>query len=226
MLNLFNAIAIRWGANTAWSLLSVALPLLALLAGLLAGALLGLQGRAVDLAKLRTENAELRAAHAETTRLAALAGARRLQAAQERTDALAGELLETLAANHHLTQEKTRALLTATAGRACLSDRALRLLHGSPGITVAGADGLPAPRAGTAAAGAGPAAHPHADDQGAGQPAHAAAELAATDTSVAVWIATAGEQYEACRQRLNALIAWHDKTPATPNQAPLREPAP
>lgn len=177
-------------------------------------------------APLQTDLAELRSTQAEATRRAALAAAARLQAAQQRSDALAADLLATLATNAQLTEEKTHALKTATAGRACLSDRALRMLHGAPGITVAGADGVPTAGAGAAAAGAGPAAHPdagHPDGTGAGQPAHAPAELAATDTDVALWIATAGQQHEACRARLNALIAWHTNTP---NKEPLREPAP
>lgn len=182
-------------------------------------------------APLREENADLREAHAETTRLAALAAAARLQAAQQRSDALASDLLTTLATNAQLTEEKTHALQTATAGRACLSDRALRVLHGAPGVTVAGA-GMPAPQPGTAAAGAAPAAPADPASPagtGAGRPAHAPAELAATDTDVALWIATAGQQHEACRSRLNALIAWHTQ-PTLTQEPPLpqqhREPAP
>lgn len=223
MLRLFNWIGTRVSVSAAWSFLSWGLPVAALLAGAAAG---GWSAWHLGRAPLRMENADLREAHAETTRLAALAAAARLQAAQQRSDTLAADLLTTLAVNAQLTEEKTHALQTATAGRACLSDRALRVLHGAPGITVAGADGVPTPGAGTAAAGAGPAARSdadHPDGTGAGRPAHAPAELAATDTDVALWIATAGQQHEACRARLNALIAWHTNTP---NQEPRREPAP
>lgn len=232
MLRLFNWIGTRVSVSAAWSFLSWGLPVAALLAGAAAG---GWAAWHLGRAPLRMENADLREAHAETTRLAALAAATRLQAAQQRSDALAADLLATLATNAQLTEEKTHALKTATAGRACLSDRALRVLHGAPGITVAGADGVPTAGAGAAAAGAGPAAHPdagHPDGTGAGQPAHAPAELAATDTDVALWIATAGQQHEACRARLNALIAWHARpVQPTPTQEPPlppqhREPAP
>lgn len=217
MLHLFNLIGMRFGVAAAWRAFAVWLPLIALVAGAAGGGVaawhLGRAPLRMENADLRTDMANLRSQHAEATRLAALSAARRLQDAQARSDTLAGELLATLAANTQLTQEKTHALQSATSGRACLSGRALRVLHGAPGITVAGVDGLPAPRAGTAAADAAPAAHPNPDRTGAGQPAPGAAELAATDTAVAIWIANAGGQFEACRQRLSALIAWHDKTP-------------
>jgi hypothetical protein len=222
MLRLFNWIGTRFSVGAAWGFLSWGLPLAALAAGAAGG---GWAAWNLGRAPLRMENADLREAHAEATRKAALAGAARLQVAQERSESLATELLETLAANAQLTEEKTHALQTATTGRACLSGRALRVLHGAPGITVAGADGLPPPRAGAAAPGAAPAAPDHADGTGTKQPSPGAI-LEATDTAVAVWIATAGQQYEACRARLNALIAWHKKPATTATQEPLREPAP
>lgn len=223
MLRLFNWIGTRFSVGAAWGFLSWGLPLAALLVGAAGG---GWAAWQLGRAPLRVENADLRETHAEAIRLAALAGARRLQLAQERSDALAADLLATLAANDQLTQEKTHALQTSTAGRACLSDRALRVLHGAPGVRVAGAPGVPPPRPGAAAAGAAAAAAANQASParpGAAQPAEPAAERVATDTDVAVWIATAGQQHEACRARLNALIAWHEKTPT---QEPLREPAP
>lgn len=219
MLRLFNWIGTRFSVSSAWGFLSWGLPLTALLAGAAAG---GWSAWHLGRAPLRMENADLRETHAEATRLASLAGARRLEEAQQRSDALATNLLTTLAANAELTEEKTRALQTATAGRACLSDRALRVLHGAPGITVAAVDGLPSPQQGAPAAGAAastPANPQGAADASASQPAQGAV---ATDTDVAVWIATAGQLYEACRARLNALIAWHQPT----TQEPLREPNP
>lgn len=224
MLRLFNWIGTRFSVGTAWSFLSWGLPLAALLAGAAAGGWVAWQlGRAplrAENADLRTANAELRARHAEESRLAALAGAARLQAAQDRSDALAGELLATLADNAQLTEEVTHALETATTGRACLSGGALRVLRRSPGITVAGPDGLPTPRAGTAAAGAAPAGPAHAPGgeprTGAGQHAGPATELEATDTAVAGWIAAAGTAYETCRARLSALIAWHERPAPQP----------
>lgn len=219
MLRLFNWIGTRVGVSAAWSFLSWGLPVAALLAGAAVG---GWAAWHLGRAPLKTELAQLRSAQAETTRLAALASAARLQAAQQRSEALATDLLNTLATNHQLTEEVTDALQTATAGRACLSGPALRLLNRSPGITVAGLDGLPTPRPGAAAAGAAPAAAADA----AGPPSAGAEQppaSVATDTDVATWIANAGQQYEACRARLNALIAWHANTPA---QEPRREPAP
>lgn len=157
-------------------------------------------------APLRMENADLREAHAEAVRKAVTAAAQRVQAAQTRSDTLGAQLAAQLATNATLTQEKTRALQLATNGRACLTGRALRVLNGSPGVSVTAA-GVPAPGARAAATDASPAAPEGAEPPG----------IEATDTAVALWIATAGEQYEACRERLNALIAWH--TPAAPAPA-------
>ncbi|OOG81526.1 hypothetical protein B0E41_17345 [Hydrogenophaga sp. A37] len=164
-------------------------------------------------APLRIENADLREAHTESVRKAVTAAAQRVQDAQTRSDTLGARLSTTLAANATLTKEKTRALQSATSGRACLSGRALGVLNGSTGISVAGA-GVPAPQPRAAAAGGAPAAPAHAERQdspSAGLPADPAEHpaLEATDTAVAVWIATAGQQYEGCRERLNALISWH-----------------
>lgn len=221
MLRLFSFIRTRFSVGAAWGFLSWGLPLAALLAGAAGG---GWAAWQLGRAPLRMENADLREAHAEATKLAVLAGARRLQLAQERSDLIAGELLATLATNHQLTEERTHALTTATTGRACLSGSALRVLHGSPGITVAGVDGLPPPRPGAAAAHAAAAAPAHqAGAPGQGAELSHGAELESSDTAVATWVAMAGQQHEACRARLNALIAWHEKTPT---QEPLREPAP
>ena len=172
-------------------------------------------------APLRIENADLREAHTESVRKAVTAAASRVQAAQTRSDALGAQLSTTLAANATLTQEKTRALQSATSGRACLSGRALGVLNGSTGIRVAGA-GVPAPVSGAAAAGGAPAAPAHAassDSPSAQLPADAPS-LEATDTAVAVWIATAGQQHEGCRERLNALISWHNTAPASATKSP------
>jgi hypothetical protein len=237
---MFPAVARFLGGATVKAALGWALPLAALLAGAAAGGWgawhLGRAPLRAEAADLRADLATLRTQHAEEARLAAGAGAKRLQEAQDRSEALATDLLQTLADQHQQTEETTHALQTATTGRACLSDRAVRLLQRAPGITLAGADGLPPPRAGTAAAGAAaaasagapgaadPAAVPAAAGVGTtGQPA-TQDHLEATDTAVAVWVATAGGLYQACAERLGALIAWHRQTPPTPE--PLRGPAP
>ena len=159
-------------------------------------ALGGWAGWSQGRAPLQTHIADLNAGHAAQALLAELASARRLREAQGRSDALSAQLGDQLAANDQLTQEKTHALKTATAGRACLSDRALRLLDGAPGITVASPSRVPAPQPGAAAPGA----------------------PVATDTDLAGWIAQAGNRFEVCRQRLDALIAFHapQSTTATP----------
>ena len=140
-----------------------------------------------DIADLRMENAGLREDNAETLRKASIAAAARLQAATDRSQALGAQLLQQVAKNATLAQEKTHALKTATAGRACLSDRALRVLNTAPGLSVSAPGGVPAAGPGAAAEG-GPTA---------------------TDTDVGTWAIAVGQQHETCRERLNALIDWH-----------------
>jgi len=155
-----------------------------------------------DLADLRMENAGLREAGAETARLAAQAAAAKLQRAQATGEAASARLAAALTANAQITQEKKHALKAATDGRACLSERALRLLDGAPGLTVAApATGVPATT---------------------GQPA-AAGGAVASDTDLAGWIADAGQRHEACRQQLAELIGWINSN--APTQEPQREPA-
>lgn len=199
MLALFNWIGVRWGLRHAWTVVAIVVPVLALLVGLIAGALVA---RHYTQAPLRAQLAELRQANAQAQTKALQDQALRVQAAQARTDRLAEQLAGVLKVNDQLTQEKTDALKSATAGRACLSDRALRVLNGSPGIRVAGLDGMPptGPRADAASA-------PTATDPDT-------AGLIVTDTGIATWSVTAGKQYEACRLRLDALIDWHEAQPS------------
>jgi len=146
-----------------------------------------------DIAALRMENAGLREDNAETLRKASIAAAARLQDATDRSQALGAQLLSQIAQNASLAQEKTHAIKASTAGRACLSDRALRVLNTAPGLSVAALGGLPAAGAGAAAEGG----------------------ATATDTDIGTWAIAVGQQHETCRERLNALIDWHtQKTPA------------
>lgn len=149
------------------------------------------------VADLREENADLRTTNAESARKAALASAARLQAAQDKGDALTRKLAASAARNDQLAKEKAHEIEAATLGRACLSERALGVLNGSPGITVASAPGgVPTPTRSAAAADGTTAPHPDI-------------ERFSTDTHVGLWITQAGQQYETCRQRLDALIDWH-----------------
>lgn len=139
----------------------------------------------------RMELAQLRETAVRDQARIAEHASRKLLDAQTRGDELTTQLH---AANRAalLTQEKLDdALRRATTGRACLRERALRLLDGAHGLRVQ----LPA-SSGSAAAADGPAAA----DSG---------ELVSSDTDVARWIARAGLQYDECRRRLDALIAWH-----------------
>lgn len=199
MLALFNWIGVRYGIRHAWTAIAIVVPILALVLGSIAGALVA---RHYTQAPLRAQLAELRQAHAQAQTKALQDQALRVAAAQARTDALAGQLAVALLANDQLTTEKTDALKSATAGRACLSDRAVRVLNGSPGIRVAGLDGVPPARSGTDAASAPTSADPDA------------AGLIVTDTGIATWAALAGQQYESCRLRLDRLIDWHEAQPS------------
>ena len=156
-----------------------------------------------DISDLRKANADLREANAETARLAALAAAAKLQRAQATGEAASARLAAALATNALLSKEKRHALKQATAGRACLSERALRVLNGTPGITVA------APGAGVSTP--------------AGQPA-AEGTTVATDSDIAGWIVSTGEQYEACRRQLAELIDWTNSNASS--KEPLRGPTP
>ena len=143
------------------------------------------------VAELREENAGLREDNAETLRKAAIASAARLQDATDRSQALGAQLLSQITKNATLAQEKTHAIKASTAGRACLSDRALRVLNTAPGLSVSAPGGLPAAGPGAAAEGG----------------------ATATDTDIGTWAIAVGQQHETCRERLNALIDWHAKQP-------------
>lgn len=136
-----------------------------------------------EMSRLRAEAARDQATIAEHA-------SRRLLEAQARGDELTTQLH---VANRAalLTQEKLdEALRRATTGRACLNGPALRLLDGAHGLRV----DVPEPARGPAAADGPAPAYP--------------GELVASDTDVARWIARAGLQYDECRRRLDALIAW------------------
>ena len=134
-----------------------------------------------------------RETNAETVRLAALAAAAKVRQAQATGEAASARLAAVLAANTQLTQEKKHALKAATDGRACLSDRTLRVLNGAPGLTVAApAAGVSAPAGQPPAGPAAVAAHPHV----------------ATDADVSGWVLDAGRLHEACRQQLAELAGW------------------
>lgn len=190
MLNLFNHVAARWGFAAAYRVMAWA-PLLALVAGLAAGAWLGWsQGRA----PLQVQLAQLHQAHAETARLQALASARALQAAHLLGNQLTHRLAASERQRHQLTQEKTHAIQQVTTGRTCLDGAALSVLHGAPGLSVQHADQLPPAPSGPAAA--------HAP--------------VATDTGVANWAIAVGSQYQTCADRIQALIDWDNNTAGSP----------
>lgn len=182
-----------------------------------------------DLLKLRTE---LRATQARASQAeAALAETERLRAAG---DALTHRLAAAEAARATAYKERDDAILRATTGRPCLRGDALRVLDGAPGLSLAH---LPGAAGSAAAAHAAAAADPAAAGAGAGAPgaaergADTGADTSATvtDTGAARWMLAAGQQYEACRARLDALIDFERQRAARVPPAaagPLNERAP
>jgi prophage endopeptidase len=133
-----------------------------------------------------------------TAKIAALKQAQAEQAASEQADALARQLQaqqrgdELTArlqvqeqANTQLQKDKADALRKTTTGGTCFGADTVRVLNRT--ADTANAPHLPAPAPGPAAAD----------------------EPIATDTDVAAWVSGAQNQYEQCRQRLDALIDFY-----------------
>lgn len=126
--------------------------------------------------------ASLKQSHAEqAARDQADALARQLQA-QQRGDQLTARLQAQVLANTQLQKDKADALRKTTTGSTCFGADTVRVLN-----RTTDAAHLPTPATGTDAAG----------------------EPVATDTDVASWVADAQTRHEQCRQRLDALIDFH-----------------
>lgn len=194
MLGLFNFIAARWGFKWAYRL-CLALPMVIvavlILLAVWAGWTVGRAPLQVELAHLRATHADLRKANAEAQTQAAQAHVAQLQAAQQRGDQLTTTLARQERQINQLSREKDDAIRRATTGRACLDEPALRVLNSAPGLSVAG---LPQ-ATGSAVAEGGPLA------------------TYASDLDVGRWAIQSGAQFETCRQRLSALIDWHQEPP-------------
>lgn len=141
-------------------------------------------GWVVGRMPLKTQLAQLNAAHDRERVLQAAAALTALTEAQTRGDLLSSGLLTQQAHIDQLKAEKRHAITQATTGSTCLSEPALRLLNTAPGLTVAG---LPQTTGSAVAAG----------------------ERIATDTDISFWVIDAGAAYQVCRARLDALIDWH-----------------
>ena len=117
----------------------------------------------------------------------------RLDAAQERGDALTRELAAAVDQSHAMQKERDDALLRLTSGRECLSADAVRVLNRrATAVRVPEATSKPAENA-TARA----ATDPH-------QPA------AASDRDLALWASDAQRRYAECAATLGALVGWHE----------------
>lgn len=146
-------------------------------------------------APLLVELADLRTSQAETAKLQAMASARVLSDAQTRGDQLTNRLAASQAHITQLETEKHRAINRLTTGRPCFSADALRVLNGADNATDGSVD-VPTPTGSAAATG----------------------EAFATDSDVGQWITSTQAQYEQCRFRLDALIDWHTApAPINPN---------
>lgn len=194
MLRLFNLISSRWGAAAAWNVLAFAIPLLCLSIGISAG---GYIGWTVGRAPLETQISNIQADYLKEGIKTAKANALELAKAQKRSDELSYQLRQSLSANDQLSKEKTRAIQTATSGRACLTDRAVRVLSTAPGLSVSSTHSMPA-------------TEQRADATSGSAPTNSSGDgLVITDTSISTWAIEAGNRYEVCRQRLDRLIDWH-----------------
>lgn len=113
----------------------------------------------------------------------------RERTAQAQGEAATQELNQHLQAlREHTQQQIKNALPNVTTDRPCLGAAAVRVLERAEAFTEPAA-ALPESAQRTAGADAG----------------------VATDRAVAEWIAGAAEQYQACRERIDALRQWHDQ---------------
>lgn len=137
-------------------------------------------------ASLRGDISSIRQAHSDQVAQTASAALQRIVVANQRADSLQTALDDT---EQRLTTSKMeiqREIKLNTTGRACLNSRTVRLLNDQ-------------------AAGSQPASLSTPSNGPA-----ADSTSVATDTDVARWANTAITQYNICRARLNALIAWHN----------------
>ncbi|MEW6169625.1 MAG: hypothetical protein AB1651_18325 [Pseudomonadota bacterium] len=151
------------------------------------------QGRVAERAVWQTR--EIAAQQAARERWAAAEAER--EAASRRALAVGERLAEAQDAIETARRRTRDALRDATAGRACLSARAVGLLNDQR-------------------AGGRLSAVPDAADRRppAPDPAAAAPDTAhATDTDVAEWISGAIASYDACRAQVACWVAWYDGTP-------------
>lgn len=132
--------------------------------------------------------AGLKLTHATEQRVAAEAALLDLQAAKDRGDLLENRLAAADRSRQTQALEHAREIKRLATGRPCLNAGLVGLLNGATGTA--------------------PAAVPEA----AGEPA-AAAAAAASDSDVAGWIDHAKRQYDACRDRVQALSDFHQGAP-------------
>lgn len=155
-------------------------------------ALLTALGWGIDHARQNAALADLKAQHAEAAAQAEAAARSRLQAAMTRGDVLFKRLASAEATRKTTEEETQREIKRLSTGRACLGGAAVRLLNGAAGLR----PGLP---------------------EAARRPAATDAAFA-TDADVGQWAAAARGQYEQCRGRLDALIAWHEAPDGESNE--------
>lgn len=165
---------------------------------------------------VKTERLQAQAQRANDRAAVAEAALQRLQKHQAIGNQLTQRLATAEAALLRTQRERDHALAKHTTGRTCLDAGALRVLHGAPGIRVAG---MPGTTGGPDAAGTGAATAAHDGDSSAEPAAEEPAGPGlvmrlATDHQVAGWALQAGALYETCRQRLQALIDFHHQTHA------------
>jgi hypothetical protein len=177
----------------------IPLPILAVLAGMLAGFTAGYvfehRARVAEVAQLRADIAAREAAAAEEA-------SRRIEAAQKAADQAIAARDARIAELDATTRRLRHDLSTATTGRPCLSSTARGLLQQSPAFR------RDESRPYLPASSIGPTSTPAA--AAAADPGEPAGDT--TDTDLAQWIIDAASLYEACRARIDALRQWDEVT--------------
>lgn len=156
-----------------------------LVLGLILGCFFTSWFNAGELAIAKGDYVTLKAEHSEQLANTANAALARIVAANQRADSLQADLDKTEQRLSTSNIETQHEIVKNTTGRACLNARTVRLLnHEATGSQSAS---LPTPARELAAPDA----------------------AIASDLDVATWANTAITQYDSCRARLAALIAWH-----------------
>jgi len=167
-----------------------------LLIGLVIGIFLTHTVYVAEIADMKTTISSLEKQHSDDIAETKQAALNRIQIANARSDALQTEL-EIAEQRLTITQsEVQREIQRNTTGRACLNQRTVSMLNSRTAERSATAS-MSTPISGSAADSQPIATDTNVEDE------------AATDTDIATWANIVITQFNTCKARLDALIAWH-----------------